>query len=136
MKDAIAGLVETQLAAAEELQRWPAGSILFNEGDDPRGVFIIHNGQVDLLFSARNGLRKALRTVRAGYVLGMSEVVSGTAHDCTATARTACRVGFVPVATLRRMLDEDPSLWLGVAESLSVDLGSCWQSMRSLSASR
>jgi CRP-like cAMP-binding protein len=130
MKDVVAGTVESQLAVAEEVRRWLAGSILFSEGDEPRGIFIIHSGQVDLVFSARNGVRKALRTVRSGEILGLSEVVSGRRCDSTATTRTAARIGFVPVAELRRRLDEDPSLWLEVAESLSADLGSCWQSMR------
>ncbi|MGZ4810286.1 MAG: Crp/Fnr family transcriptional regulator, partial [Thermoanaerobaculia bacterium] len=106
------------------------------EGDEPSGIFIVHSGQIDLVFSARNGARKALRTVRAGEILGLSDVVAGSRYDCTATVRTASRVGFVPIEHLQRMLQEDPSLWVAVAESLSVDLGSCWQSMRSLGASR
>ncbi|MGZ5477497.1 MAG: Crp/Fnr family transcriptional regulator [Thermoanaerobaculia bacterium] len=136
MKDGAEGTVESQFAVAEEVQRWPAGSILFNEGDEPRGIFIIHSGQVELVFSARNGVRKALRTVRSGEILGLSEIVSGSRSDCTATTRTASRIGFITVTELRRMLDEDPSLWLEIAESLSIDLSSCWRSLRSLGASR
>jgi CRP-like cAMP-binding protein len=139
MKDAALETVESQLAVAEQVRRWPAGSILLSEGDEPPGIFIIHSGQVDLVFTARNGERKALRTVRTGVILGLSEIVSGSRCDCTATTRTASRIGFVAVSELRRMLDEDPSLWLEVAERLSVDLGSCWRSLRShrsLGASR
>lgn len=136
MKDGAEETVESQLAVAEDVQRWPAGSVLFNEGDDPPGIFIIHSGQVDLVFSARSGIRKALRRVRSGEILGLSEIVSASRCDCSATARTASRIGFVAVTELRRMLDEDPSLWLEVAESLSIDLGSCWRSLRSLGASR
>ena len=132
MNDRAEATVESQLAIAEEVRRWPAGSDLFNEGDDPPGIFLIHSGQVDLVFSARSGIRKALRTVRSGEILGLSEIVSESRCGCTATTRTASRIGFVAVTELRRMLDEDPSLWLEVAESLSVDLGSCWRSLRSL----
>ena len=136
MKNGAEASVESQLAGAEEVQRWPAGSVLFNEGDEPRGIFIIHSGQVELVFSARNGVRKALRTVRSGEILGLSEIVSGSRCDYTATTRTASRIGFVAATELRRMLDENPSLWLEIAESLSVDLGSCWRSLRSIGASR
>lgn len=136
MKNWAEGTVESQLVVAEDVQRWPAGSVLFNEGDHPPGIFIIHSGQVDLVFSARNGIRKALRRARSGEILGLSEIVSASRFDCSATARTASRIGFVAVTELRRMLDEDPSLWLEVAESLSIDLGSCWRSLRSLGASR
>lgn len=136
MKDGAEGTVESQLAVAEEVRRWPAGSVLFNEGDEPRGIFIIHSGQVELVFSARSGVRKALGTVRSGEILGLSEIVSGSRCCCAATTRTASRIGFVAVTELRRMLDEDPSLWLEIVESLSVDLGSCWRSLRSLGTSR
>ena len=136
MNEAIARTVESQLAGAERVERRSPGSVLFAEGDVPLGIFIVHSGQVDLVFSARNGARKALRTVRAGQILGLSDVVAGSRCDCTATVRTASRIGFVATDDLQRMLNEDPSLWMAVAESLSVDLGSCWQSMRSLGASR
>ena len=136
MNDAIARTVESQLAGAERVERRSPGSVLFEEGDVPLGIFIVHSGQVDLVFSARNGARKALRTVRAGQILGLSDIVAGTRCDCTATIRTASRIGFVATGDLQRMLDEDPSLWIAIAESLSVDLGSCWQSMRSLGATR
>jgi CRP-like cAMP-binding protein len=136
MKDGVEGTVESQLAVAEDVQRWPSGSVLFNEGDDPPGIFIIHTGQVDLVFSARSGIRKVLRTVRTGEILGLSDIVCGRTFDCTATTRTASRIGFVPVAELRRMLDEDPSMWMEIAESLSLDIGSCWRCLRSLRASR
>ena len=87
-------------------------------------------------FSGSNGLRKALRVIRSGEVLGLSEIVSGSSYNCTATTRTASRIGFVAAAELRRRLDEDPILWLRVAESLSINLGGCWQSMRSLNELR
>jgi CRP-like cAMP-binding protein len=125
-----------QLAIAEVIQRWPGGSVLLNEGDSPRGIYIIHTGQVDIVFTSRNGLRKVQRTARPGEILGLSEIVSGTVCQSTATTRTSSRIGFIGAEKLRRMLEEDPSLWLEVAADLSVDLGSCWQSMRRLNASR
>lgn len=125
-----------QLAIAEEIQRFPAGSVLLNEGDKPRGIYIIHTGQVDLVFSSRNGLRKVLRTARPGEILGLSEIVSGTVCEATATTRTSSRIGFIDAEKLRRMLEENPSLWLEVAADLCVDLSSCWQSMRRLNTSR
>lgn len=130
------GTGRSQLAIVEDIQRWPAGSVLLNEGSEPRGIYIIHTGQVDLVFSSRNGVRKALRTVRPGEILGLSEIVSGTVSESTATTRTSSRIGFIGAEKLRCMLEENPSLWLEVAADLCVDLSSCWQSMRRLNAAR
>ena len=43
------------LTERETLQHRPAGTILFNEGDVPRGIYLIHSGTVELLMRARNG---------------------------------------------------------------------------------
>jgi CRP-like cAMP-binding protein len=125
-----------ELAGAEQLQSWPAGRILFSEGEEPRGIYIVHTGQVDLVFSGRNGMSRTLRSKRSGDVIGLSEVVSNTKHDCTGTTHSASHIGFVPAADLRKLLEENPSLWFGIAARLAVDVGSCWDSRRSLGESR
>lgn len=128
--------VEKQLEKAEQIERWPAGMVLFNEGETPRGFFVIHSGVVDLEFSGRDGVSRSLRTVRPGEVVGLSYAVSNSPCECTARARTSVEVGFVPLMELQRMLDETPSLWLTMAHFLSEDIHACWASMRALSASR
>ena len=125
-----------QFSEVEQVGCWPAGAVLFREGDAPTGIFVIHSGAVDLIFSARNGTEKPLRNLRAGEIAGLSDAVSGTAHDCTARTRSASRISFVPIAELKRLLDERPGMWLGVAEILSSDLDACWDSMRGLAAAR
>jgi CRP-like cAMP-binding protein len=119
-------------AGIEAIERRPAGRVLFREGDQPLGVFVIHSGAVDLVFSARNGLRKALRTAHPGDVVGLSEAISDSLHGYTATARRRSRIGFVPLTELRRMLESTPSMWLAVAKHLSSDLGACWESLKKL----
>jgi CRP-like cAMP-binding protein len=136
MSNVLGEAVEKQLARAEQVERWSAGMVLFNEGEAPRGLFVIHSGVVDLEFSGRNGVSKSLRTAHPGEVVGLGYAVSNTPYDCTARARTSVELGFVPLTELRRMLDETPSLWLTVAQFLSEDINSCWASMRTLSGVR
>ena len=121
-----------QQARAERVERYAPGHTLFTEGEEPRGIFIVHSGEVDLVFSTRNGVRKPLRTVRTGETLGLSDIVSQSRYDCTAVTRVASRIGFVPLDEILRMLDDDPSLWFGVAATLSTAMSSCWASQRSL----
>ncbi|MDP9361658.1 MAG: cyclic nucleotide-binding domain-containing protein [Acidobacteriota bacterium] len=125
-----------QFSVVEQVGCWPAGSLLFREGEAPAGIFVIHSGTVDLVFSARNGMTKPLRKLHAGDVAGLSDAVSNTPHDCTATTRTAARIGFVPITELRHLLDQQPAMWFAIAELLSADVNACWGSMRSLAAGR
>jgi len=127
---------ESPFATIETVERWPAGEILFREGEQPRGVFILYSGTVDLVFSARSGVKRTLRTAYPGEVLGLSDAVSNTPHDCTATTRAGVRVGVISVEALRSQLADQPSLWLSIAQLLSADLGSCWASMRTLAVAR
>jgi len=127
---------ESPFATIEKVERWPAGEVIFREGEQPAGVFVLYSGTVDLVFSARNGAKRSLRTAYPGEVLGLSDAVSNTPHDCTASTRTGVRVGFVPVDALRSQLAEHPALWLSIAKLLSADLGACWASMRTLAVAR
>jgi CRP-like cAMP-binding protein len=118
----------------EQIDHWPAGEVLFREGDSPRGVYVIHGGEVELLFSGRNGSQRALRVMREGDVVGLADVISHRNHDCTATTRTSAKLGFIPFLDLARVLNDTPTLWLSVAKILSADVSSCWDSMRHLNA--
>ena len=106
--------------------------MLFHEGDDADGVFVLHAGEVDLLFSPRNGEPKALRHAEPGQILGLSCVVTGRRHDCTAIARTNCRTSFVGRDDFLRKLDECPAVWFSVLRFLSSDVNAAYEDMRAL----
>src|ERR1700693_3635172 len=76
MSNVLSEAGEKQLEKAEQIERCPAGMILFNEGEAPRGLLVIHSGVVDLEFSGRNGVSKSLRSARPGEVVGLSYAVS------------------------------------------------------------
>jgi CRP/FNR family transcriptional regulator, cyclic AMP receptor protein len=121
-----------QFSGIEQVGQWPAGSMLFREGDVPRGIYVVHSGSVDLVFSSRNGVTKPLRTIHPGEVVGLSDAVSNMPHDCTATVRVPSRIGFVAIAKLRKLLEERPATWFAVAEVLSADINACWGTMRAI----
>ena len=133
MTELMTEAVESQFLNAEQIERWPAGKVLFREGEQPRGVFMIHSGEVDLVFSARNGNSKALRVAHPGEMVGLSDAIAASAHDCTASTHSAARIGFIPLPEFRQMLNDSPTLWFKILQFLSEDINSCWASMRSMS---
>ncbi len=128
--------MDNEFAKIEQIERWPAGEVIFREGEQPRGVFILYSGTVDLVFSARNGFKKTLRTAVPPEIVGLSDAVSNMPHTCTATIQANSTIGFVPIEALRRQLDETPELWFTIAKYLSADVESCWADMRTFAVAR
>ena len=124
------------LIDAANIEQWPAGRTLFREGEPVRDVYILVSGDVDLTFNARRGAHKTLRGSHAGEIVGLSDAVGATPHDCTATTRTPCTIGTLPATELERLLHESPSLWLTVLQFLSNDVNACYDSMRAVSGLR
>jgi CRP-like cAMP-binding protein len=124
------------LAPYEMIETWPASISLFQEGESPAGVYVLLAGEVDLIFASRAGVVKPLRIAGSGQLLGLSCIVSGRDHDCTATTRTNAVTGFIPKQTFLKLLDENPPLWFSVLQMISSEINSCYDCMRVLSASR
>jgi CRP-like cAMP-binding protein len=130
-------LVAETLSPLEKIEAWPAGKMLFREGTQPDGVYFLHEGEVDLYFSSpRSGEARSLLVADAGQILGLTCVVSGRTHDCSATTRSACITGFVEKNQFLRLLDENPTLWLTVLRMISSNINACWDCMRALAGAR
>ena len=124
--------VKAVLAPYETKERFGPGRTLFREGEEPLGVYFLHDGEVDLIFASRLGQSKPLRVANPGQILGLSCIVSGKPHDCSATLRSNATIGFIDRETFRQVLDEKPELWFPVLETISSDISACWDCMRSL----
>ena len=122
--------LDDALTERETLQLQPAGTILFEEGDQPRGIYVVHSGSIDLLFQARTRELKPVRSAAVGELLGLDSVVSCRPHDHTARVVTACRLGFIDKESFTQMLDGNPELWLTVLRLLSQDIHSSYESLR------
>ncbi|HXA19256.1 MAG TPA: Crp/Fnr family transcriptional regulator [Thermoanaerobaculia bacterium] len=129
-------LLESTLFHHQAIGVWPAGRTLFYEGEDPRGVYVIHSGAVDLIFSAKDGRAKTLRVAHTGQILGLSSVFSHRPHDYTATVRSTSDLGYVDEATFHKLLESSPTLLFGVLRLLSEDVNSCYGCMREIALAR
>jgi CRP-like cAMP-binding protein len=127
-------IIETTLAEHETLVRFRPGETLFREGDEPRGVYVLHSGSVQLLFAGKNGNAKPLREAQPGQILGLSCVVTQRPHDCTATAAEPCEVAFIERDDFLRTLDDSPTVWFSVLRVLSSEVNAAYDDMRVIAA--
>lgn len=114
----------------ETLQRLPAGMTLFDEGEQPRGIYLIHSGAIDLFFRTRSRGLKRARSASVSEILGLGAVVARRPHENTARAVTASELGFIDRESFCQMLDESPAIWFSVLGLLSQDVNASYDSLR------
>ena len=74
---------------------YPKGSLLFVEGEQPRGVFILCSGRAKLTTSSTEGRTLIVRIAHSGEVLGSSSVLLQKAYEISAETIEPCQVKFV-----------------------------------------
>ena len=103
------------LAQASHQKSFPEGSMIFVEGESPRGIYLIHSGRVKLSITSAEGKKLIVRIAGPGDLLGTHSSVTGTAYEATAETLTSCRVDFVSPRDLLRLLEQQESLGLSLA---------------------
>lgn len=104
-------LPEEALAAFDALtftNVYPAGAILFSEGQPVRGVFMICHGSVKLSISSGEGKTLITRVAEAGEMLGLSSTVSGNPYKSSAETLEPSQINFVRREDFVRFLQRWP----------------------------
>jgi CRP-like cAMP-binding protein len=93
------------------------GEILFRQGQDVRGVFLVLAGKVRLTLRD-NGVFYE-RTVSVGSVLGLPAVMCVKPYSLSAQADEPVSAAFVPATTVKDFLRTHPDLCFEVVEILA-----------------
>jgi len=114
---------------------FPQGAILFVEGQDVRGVYIICSGRVKLSTTSREGKTLILRIAEPGEVLGLHATVSGKPYELTAETLQPCQLDFIKRDDFQRFLQNHADACLNAAQHLSQNVQSAYEMIRSLGLS-
>jgi CRP/FNR family transcriptional regulator, cyclic AMP receptor protein len=110
---------------------YPAGAILFGEGQTCRGIYILCKGRVKLATSSNEGQILILKIAQPGEVLGLNTTVSGGIHELTAETGQPCQLNFVKREDFLRFLQEHTEANMQVAVHLSRECQQAYQHLRS-----
>jgi len=108
-----------ELDAISSSAVYPRGAVLFVEGQEPRGVFIICNGKVKLTATAADGKSVIVRVAEAGEIVGLPGTVSGKPYELTAEALEPIQANFIPRKNFLEFMKGNGEAALRVAEMLS-----------------
>jgi CRP/FNR family transcriptional regulator len=133
------GLSPEGLRSLEEVSHlitYPAGAILFVEGQTPRGAFVLCSGKVKLSTTSREGKVLIFRIAEAGEPLGLSAVISGQAFELTAETIGPCQVNFIEREELLERIENSAELGLRSAQALSREFQTAYRDIHNLVLAR
>ncbi len=102
-----------------ERRRFPAGSVIFEEGDDAHGeAYVVHAGTVEIR-KRFDGAPRVLNTVGEGELLGEMALFRRAPRSAAAVAATAVELLVVRSERLEWLIRNRPQLTLEVLKRLS-----------------
>jgi len=113
----------------------PRASVLFVEGQIPRGLYLLCRGRVKLSVSSSDGKTMILKIAEPGEVLGMHAVVSNQPYELTAETVQPCQVVFIKREDFQKFLEEHGSACLQAARHLSDNCHNAYDMIRAIGLS-
>src|SRR5579863_5434386 len=111
---------------------YPKGTMLFIEGQQPRGVFVLCVGKAKLSTSSREGKTIITKISESGDILGLNAVVSNRPYEVTAEMMEPGQANFIPRESLTHFLKDHGEVALRVAEQLSRNYYTAYEEIRTL----
>lgn len=111
---------------------YPKGALLFVEGEQPRGVFVLCRGQAKLTTTSADGRTLIVKIAKAGEILGVSAAMLGKPYEVSAETLEASQVSFVRRDDFLRLLSSYAEACLHTAQQLSEKYEAAQREIRSL----
>jgi len=130
------GLPADQLGNIAQIaldRHFKKGEIIFSEGDEGEGFFIVTEGKVKIFKVSSDGKEQILHIFGPGEPFGEVPVFSGQAFPANAEAIAESRLLFFPRAAFVELVTANPSLALNMLAVLSMRLRQFTVQIESLS---
>lgn len=115
---------------------YPRHAVLFAEGQQSRGVYVLCEGRAKVSIASAEGKTVVLRVARPGEMLGINATLTGKPYSATVETLERCRIDFIPGEDLLNLLDRDKKACLDVAKALGRKLNGVVDHTRLLFLSR
>ena len=119
------GLSEDQLKAIKSIavdRRFDKGEIVFSEGDEGSGFYVVIDGQVKVFKLSAEGKEQILHIFGPGDPVGEVAVFAGRSFPANAEAIAAARLLFFPRSAFIDLISANPSLAMKMLAVLSMRL--------------
>ena len=98
------------------------GHLLFEQGDAPKGLYILKSGKAALVMKGENGVEVMHLTIGPGSILGVPAVVTKEPYTLSAMAFVGSEVCFVESSDFEDLMQAEPSLFPLVLAVLAAEV--------------
>lgn len=121
-----------QLNEIKSTAVYPKSAVLFIEGQQPRGVFVLCAGKAKLSTSSSEGKTLITKISQPGDILGLNAAISNRPYEITAEMIEPGQANFIPRDALLQFLKDHGEVALRVAEQLSLNYYTAYEEIRTL----
>ena len=114
---------------------YPKSAMLFIEGQQPRGVFVLCAGKAKLSTSSSEGKTIITKISEPGDVLGINATISNRPYEVTAEMIEPGQANFIARDALLHFLREHGEVAVRIAEQLSRNYYTAYEAIRTLGLS-
>ena len=100
-------------------REFPAGHVIFSEGDVGDGIYIVEEGTVEISAAVSGGAPRIFAHLQPRAFFGEMAVVDKRTRSATATAETETRVSFIPRDDILTALQGSPELLIALMQEFS-----------------
>ncbi|MBW1672649.1 MAG: Crp/Fnr family transcriptional regulator [Deltaproteobacteria bacterium] len=116
------GLQEGKLSDLAEIaveKHFSKGQIIFLEGDEGKGFFVVYSGFVKIYKISSEGKEKILRLVKPRDIFGPVPLFSGETYPASADAMKPTKALFFPRDGFINLIKKNPDIALNILDALS-----------------
>jgi CRP-like cAMP-binding protein len=124
--DPTAFVADRELIEALEKRSTPLtfeeDSVLFTQGDEPHGLYILHHGEAFLTMAGPAGEPILCMQPFNGSLLGLPALVGNEPYSLTAQANKGASFSYVKRDDFQKLLEEEPQLPMKILHVLAAEV--------------
>jgi len=106
--------------------------VLFHQGDDPAGLYILHEGRVTLSMASPTGGEVMSIEAANGSLLGLPGLIGNESYTLTATAHKDSRLCYLSRDQFTSLMQANPALSFQILQILAAEVRSARRALANI----
>jgi CRP-like cAMP-binding protein len=99
-----------KIATISSVRTMSKRNLIFSEGDEPEGFYMVIKGAVKLFHLTLDGKEEMIKLIQQGETFADKSCFSGEQHPCFAETKKLSLLIYVPIFQFNSILYENPSI--------------------------